>query len=223
MKNNLKFKYFDSDDFVEDSAEVIKKLIENLLKNKEKISIALSGGNSPLPIYKKLIQYNLQWDKISFFLVDERCVSNSSNQSNYGNIKKSFGNHTSLNIFPIIDESTPFIESANRYQKLILENVFIANDIPRFDLIILGMGIDGHIASLFPDTKALTEKDKFIVLNEVPQLNSKRITMTYPLIENAKKIILISKGKEKKAIILKAQNLNLPISRLLTNIDLILN
>jgi len=221
--NKINIKGIRTEDFIENSANEIKNIIEELLKEFKTISIALSGGNSPLPIYNRLSTYNLDWKRIKFFLVDERCVDANSSENNFKNIQTVFLSKIPSECFAIVHEGKSFIEDAKNYEKLIREHVKLESQFPKFDLIILGMGLDGHTASLFPNTKALDEKDKFIVLNEVSFLNTKRITMTYPLLQNAKKLILICQGKEKKEVILNAFKKELPISRLLSKIDLILN
>jgi len=196
--NKINIKGIRTEDFIENSANEIKNIIEELLKEFKTISIALSGGNSPLPIYNRLSTYNLDWKRIKFFLVDERCVSTNSLENNFKNIQTVFLSKIPSECFAMVHEGKSFIEDAKNYEKLIREHVKQENQFPKFDLIILGMGLDGHTASLFPNTKALDEKDKYIVLNEVSFLNTKRITMTYPLLQNAKKLILICQGKEKK-------------------------
>jgi len=221
--NKINIKGIRTEDFIENSANEIKNIIEELLKEFKTISIALSGGNSPLPIYNRLSIYNLDWKRIKFFLVDERCVAADSLENNFKNIQTVFLSKIPSECFAMVHEGKSFIEDAKNYEKLIREHVKLESQFPKFDLIILGMGLDGHTASLFPNTKALDEKDKFIVLNEVSFLNTKRITMTYPLLQNAKKLILICQGKEKKEVILNAFKKELPISRLLSKIDLILN
>jgi len=97
------------------------------------------------------------------------------------------------------------------------------NGYPQFDLIILGMGLDGHTASLFPKTQALSNEKDLVVLNHVPQLDAKRITMTYPLILNSKKSILLIKGEEKKIALYNAIENDLPIAKVINKIDYILN
>ena len=221
--NKINIKGIRTEDFIENSANEIKNIIEELLKEFKTISIALSGGNSPLPIYNRLSTYNLDWKRIKFFLVDERCVDANSSENNFKNIQTVFLSKIPSECFAMVHEGKSFIEDAKNYEKLIREHVKLESQFPKFDLIILGMGLDGHTASLFPNTKALDEKDKFIVLNEVSFLNTKRITMTYPLLQNPKKLILICQGKEKKEVILNAFKKELPISRLLSKIDLILN
>lgn len=179
--------------------EKLKK-IENEISGK--LNIALSGGNTPLPILEILQNEDLTWSRYNFFLVDERCVPNENPLSNFGNIRKVFFNQISSQSFPIIQDGISQKESVVVYVNEIIKQVPLnENSIPVFDLILLGMGDDGHTASLFPNTKALLEENKFVVFNEIPQLQTERITITYPVLLNSKEIIVIVKGQNKKKII----------------------
>jgi len=221
--NQMKFQKNNFEDFVNDSSELLFKTIRTLSTKNKHLNIALSGGKTPLPIYRRLSDYNLNWKNISFFLVDERCVANTHQESNFFNIKTHFFDFINSSYHKIVQENISFEKSANNYQKLITKKLTTVNNIPQFDLVVLGMGLDGHIASLFPDTKALNEKKALIVLNYIPQLNTQRITMTYPLLMNSKKIVMIIKGKGKKKVLINSLIKKLPVSVLIPKLNLILN
>ena len=214
---------FNPDEFAIESSKILKDLINSLLNEKSTISIALSGGNSPLPIYKILSTYNLDWKRIQFYLVDERCTSTNSEQSNYRNIRKCFFNAISSDSYSMVKEELSYKEAALKYEELIKSNLAQVNNLPQFDLIILGMGLDGHTASLFSHTKALSNNQDLVVLNHIPQLKADRITMTYPLILNAKKIVLIANGKAKKKVLDNLFENEHPISKIIPQIYCILN
>lgn len=204
----MKTKYYFFNKSKENSFEKFasKFLFEKLKKIENEISgklnIALSGGNTPLPILEILQNEDLTWSRYNFFLVDERCVPNENPLSNFGNIRKVFFNQISSQSFPIIQDGISQKESVVVYVNEIIKQVPLdENSIPVFDLILLGMGDDGHTASLFPNTKALLEENKFVVFNEIPQLQTERITITYPVLLNSKEIIVIVKGQNKKKII----------------------
>lgn len=181
---------------------LFKTLIKFQAENKGKINVALSGGSTPLPILKVLINKKLDWERFNFFMVDERCVSLENSFSNYGNIYKIFFNKIPSNNYSMVQEGISFNESIKKYKKDIIENVAIGeNRFPIFDLILLGMGDDGHTASLFSKTKALLEEKELVALNKIPQLNTERITLTYPVILNANEIIVMVKGENKEKII----------------------
>jgi 6-phosphogluconolactonase len=181
---------------------LLKTLIKFQKESKGKISVALSGGSTPLPILEILMTKKLDWERFNFFMVDERCVSLENSSSNYGNIYKIFFNKIQSNNYSMVQEGLSFNESIKKYKKDIIENVAIGeNGFPKFDLILLGMGDDGHTASLFPNTNALIEKNEVAVINKVPQLKTERITLTYPTILNAIEIIVMVKGENKEEII----------------------
>ncbi|WP_418645847.1 6-phosphogluconolactonase [Tenacibaculum insulae] len=205
MKNNIIY----TKDFVNYSTEYIIdffKKTKNLKKGN--INIALSGGSTPIPILINLKKKGLDWSRCNFFIVDERCVSLIDSESNYGNINNSFFRHIDANnIFSFFKEGLDYPEMINRYANEIISNVSEKkNEIPVFDLILLGMGIDGHTASLFPNTNALNNRDEIVVLNFIKKINKNRLTFTYPLILNAKKIIVFIKGKDKIEIMNKIVN-----------------
>ncbi len=222
MRNNLNFKSFKPDNFVDGSAKMLGDLIQDSLKRSGKVNVALSGGSSPLPIYSKLSTLNLDWKNIHFFMVDERCVSIEDPNSNYGNIHKSLLCKVASKSFSMVIKGWSFKECSVQYEKTIKKHVVSHNNIPQFDLIVLGMGYDGHTASLFPETSALLA-DNLVALNEVPKLSTYRITMTYKLISNSRKVVLLINDQKKKDVLMGACQNTLPISRLIPSIDLILN
>jgi 6-phosphogluconolactonase len=181
---------------------LFETLIEIEINTVGAINIALSGGNTPLPVLDLLHKMKLSWDRFNFFMVDERCVANDDPLSNFGNIQKVFFSKIVSAKFPMVQDGISYNQSIAIYKDEIIKHIPInANGFPEFDLILLGMGDDGHTASLFPKTKALLETKELVVLNEVPQLQTKRITITYPLLLNSKEIIVIVKGESKEKII----------------------
>ncbi|WP_369999087.1 6-phosphogluconolactonase [Winogradskyella sp.] len=214
---------FNSSEFTDKSTAVFESFINDLLQDKTTINIALSGGSTPLPIYKNLAHLKLPWDKINFFLVDERCVPLTDSQSNYKNIAEVLFNHIPSKAFSMVQKGKPYKESVDNYHQLLIKHLDKVNNIPQFDLMILGMGLDGHTASLFPDTKALKNMSDFVVVNRVPQLKSDRITLTYPILINSKKLILLIKGEEKRKVLERAKREELPISKVTPFLDDILN
>ena len=225
MKNkNLSIKKFKQENFIYESSIIIKDLIGALLKENHTVNIALSGGNTPLPIYKKLSEFDIiDWTRIKFFVVDERCATENSEENNFNNISKVLFNNIPSECFPMISDNLTVEDAALNYEETICQQIKNVDGIPQFHLIILGMGLDGHTASLFPKTKALGNTKDFVVLNEVPQLNTKRITMTYPLILNAKKILLLVGGEDKIKVLDSASKMNLPISKIIPSIDIVIN
>ena len=200
MKNNIL--NFCSEEFSELSSDFLSKKIKHLIAKKNTyINIALSGGSTPIPILNFLKKEEITWSRIRFFMVDERCVPLNDTLSNYSSISKIFFKDINSQNFSMVKENFSYQLLAENYELELEKLPITENGFPQFDLILLGMGEDGHTASLFPNTTALLEDKKWVVLNEVPQLKTERITLTYPVILNAKEIIVLVKGNRKKEIV----------------------
>jgi len=224
MKNNFKQNAIKEEEFDSYSAASLYHTLKTLSKNKKNISIALSGGSTPLPVLSILKEYKLNWEFFNFFMVDERNVSISSSLSNYGNIEKVFFRDVNSASHSMINDNYSIEECAINYEKLLRSKIpFGENSFPIFDLILLGIGDDGHTASLFPDTKGLNESKKVVIKNSIPQLNTDRITLTYPVILNASKIIIMAKGAAKDEILKEikmGKGDHYPIARIInSNVD----
>lgn len=163
-------------------------------------SVALSGGSTPKAIYEKLSspEYNkrLDWNKILLFWSDERCVPPDVPDSNF-NMAMHAG-FSSLpippaNIFRMPADVNDIEKGAKQYEDLILDKVPKAE----FDLVMLGMGEDGHTASLFPKTHGLHSADRLVVANYIPQKDTWRMTMTFKCINAARHIDVYVLGKNK--------------------------
>jgi 6-phosphogluconolactonase len=189
------------------AASIASTLEESVLK-KGYATLVVSGGNSPVEIFAHLNQMLISWSKITVILGDDRMLDSANSDSNDKLIRENL----------IINKA-----GAAKYLSLIDPLVTPSKLNFPFDISLLGMGLDGHTASLFPNTKALDEKEALIVLNDVPQLSTQRITMTYPLLLNSKKIVMIAKGNEKKKVLENSLKMKFPVAILIPNLDLILN
>lgn len=198
MKRILK--RFTEDTYNDSVCNEIESKLMSLLRQSDTINVALSGGNTPLPILKLLAERKMNWNKIQFYLVDERCVPYDSEQCNFMNLKRVFFDNISSRVFPMTLNDENY-EKASFIYNQVIDDLRKKNGIPQFDLILLGMGNDGHTASLFPHTKALEERNAWVVLNEVPQMESLRMTITYPVILNAQNVWVLCKGEDKNEII----------------------
>ena len=164
--------------------------------------IALSGGNTPKHLYKLLageaFRKEVRWSGLEFFFGDERAVPPDHPESNFGMAQRVLLAKVDVVAHRMMAESGSDIA----YQTLIHERVEAApNGVPVFDLILLGIGTDGHTASLFPGTTATMEMERWVVMNEVPQLNTQRMTFTFPLINAARRVWILAPGREKKEMV----------------------
>ena len=224
MKNNFQQNILSEKEFDSFSAAFLHNTLKILSENKKKISIALSGGSTPLPILGLLKDYKLNWEYFNFFMVDERNVPTSSLSSNFGNIEKVFFKNINSKSYSMKSENYSIEDCANNYEKLLCSKIPLGkNGMPIFDLILLGIGDDGHTASLFPYTKGLNESKKVVIKNSVPQLDTDRITLTYPVLLNASKIIILAKGATKNQILKEikiGKGDNYPITKIInSNVD----
>ena len=204
----------DAGELVEELAAAFYKLSERAVEERGRFTVALSGGSTPKALYERLskpdYKTKIQWDKAYFFLGDERCVAHSDPGSNFLMASNAlFDKIGPTNLFPTTDQDTNPEAAAANYEATI-QKVFElkAGEFPTFDLILLGLGPDGHTASLFPDSKALTEKKRLFVANFVEKFKSYRLTMTFPVINKAREIIFMVSGKGKADILKKVLDAN---------------
>jgi len=185
------------------SQEVTQHFIlkaNDAIKTKGRFSVALAGGSTPQKSYQLLASplnaNHVNWSKVHLFWGDERCVPPDDNESNYHMVKETLLKQIDIpasHIHRMEGELNPE-NAAHRYQNL-LKDFF--GEIPQFDLVILGMGADGHTASLFPGTEALHETSDWVSANYVDKLAAWRITLTYNIINHAHTITFVVSGANK--------------------------
>lgn len=163
--------------------------------------LSLCGGSTPAPIYRALAAWpGIDWERVMLTFGDERSVGPEDAQSNYRMVKESLLDASGIppsNVLRILGELPP-AEAAERCEAHLRKLANLAGEACFVhDLILLGMGDDGHTASLFPGTAALAERERWVVANEVPQLDTWRITFTYPLIEAAHEVLFLVNGANK--------------------------
>ena len=185
------------------TAKYFLQLADQAIKTKDLFSVALSGGNTPKAVYEILAsspyQTQIDWSKVVFFFSDERSVPADHPDSNYYNALNSGLGSLPIDkkrIFRMEAEQTPEI-MAKDYEALIEKTLKGTS----FDLVMLGMGSDGHTASLFPKTHALHSNEHNVVANFVPQLNTWRMTFTFNLINAASHIAILAFGQDKAEMI----------------------
>lgn len=155
--------------------------------------VGLCGGSTPAVFYKALARSKWPWSATQLYIGDERCVPPNHRDSNYRMIYEAF-----YPVKPVLHrwktELGDYARAATDYEHLIKRET---GDPPRFDLLLLGIGDDGHTASLFPGSPALNEETRSIVLTEIPRLKSKRLTITLPVIRRARVVWFLSRGAKK--------------------------
>jgi len=171
------------------------------IESKGVFAVALAGGSTPRQMYQALAGANLAWDRVHLFFGDERCVPPAHPGSNYRMVRESLLTKTAIpdeNVHRIQAEHPSPARAAFEYETE-MRRFFGASpvEVPRFDLVLLGLGADGHTASLFPGTSGLDERDRLVVAHWVPQLDSQRITMTLRLLNAAEAVTFLVAGEEK--------------------------
>jgi 6-phosphogluconolactonase len=192
--------------FVTDAANFIVDLARNALAERNEFRIALSGGNTPRPVYSEIarIARDLPWQRVLITFGDERCVPPDNEQSNYRMARETLflpANIPDKSVMRMRGEAEPQIAAQEYQDNVDLLATQRGEQIYRHDLILLGLGDDGHTASLFPGTAALGETTRRVVANFVPKFDRWRLTLTFPLINQARHVcFLVNAGKHAKLI-----------------------
>lgn len=162
------------------------------------MNLGLAGGSTPLSTYRSLSQLWLPWDRVDAWLTDERWVPLDHPDSNAGAAKQALFDHVPAALHPApFDEWTPD-EAAADYETTLRQVLGSdGGEGIQPDLVILGMGEDGHTASLFPDSSALTETERLYVATWVPRHSSWRLTATVPLLQAAQRLFFLVTGEHK--------------------------
>ena len=191
-------------EFGDKASSIIIECAKKGITGSGKFNLAIPGGRMPIPIFNSLKDRyknndDLDWTKFNIFWIDDRFVPHDHDDSNYKLFIDHFAQDVKdVNCFPI-PYSDDIDECAASYEKIIFENVDIdANNMPRFDLVLVGIGDDGHIASLFPNSKELQYKgDKRILTVLNPPFPHKRITFSLDMLNASKERIIGLKGSRK--------------------------
>jgi 6-phosphogluconolactonase len=192
------------DDLVYVAAEMVRAASLISIARRGAFRIALAGGSTPRPLYEVLAaDPDIDWRKWHLFWGDERPVPPIDPGSNYHMARAALLDRLEQPpglVIRISGELAPD-EAALRYEHSVRELVPYGNPttslLPRFDMILLGMGDDGHTASLFPGTPALQESERLVVANPVAKLDTTRITFTYPLLNAARRLLIMVSGAQK--------------------------
>jgi 6-phosphogluconolactonase len=214
MPRKLKIKYYveaDPTALARRAAQYFLEMASEAVQARGRARIAISGGSTPKTTFALLADRNepwrahMPWDALDLYWVDERCVPPDHADSNYRMTREAMLDHVPLKpeqIHRIEGELDP--EAAAAHYESELRNSFRLEgaETPRFDLVALGMGPDGHTASLFPHTDAIHELSRLSIANHVPQQkDSWRITLTWPVINHASSVFFLIAGSDKAAVL----------------------
>lgn len=193
----------DLDTLARCAAEEMVAVGQAALEARGRFMLALSGGNTPRPILRLLASAEMRdqfdWSKTEVFWVDERCVPPDHEDSNYGMAHEELLKHVPVGaVHRMRGEDDPE-GAATSYEKLLRERFNAgADETPIFDAMLLGMGPDGHVASLFPGTEALSETKRLVVAPYVPKLKAHRISLTFPVLRAARLALVVVCGNAKR-------------------------
>lgn len=186
----------------QDVAAACARFLATTFGSRSRTTVALSGGSTPRLLFQRLAKdyaERIDWSKIQFFWGDERCVPLDHEDSNYGMTRRLLLEHIDIpeaNVHRIKGEGVPHRE-AHRYSAEVLEFVPEENGLPAFDIVLLGMGEDGHTASIFPDQLSLLTAEAIAVPAYHPATRQPRISLSGPAISNAKHIAFLVTGAGK--------------------------
>lgn len=190
-------------------AEWFLQISSQAIADHGKCHIALAGGNTPRALYELLASEKfadrIDWQHVNFYFGDERAVPLDHEQSNFRMAHEALLDKLSIpatNVFPLIPDLENLENSAQHYEKILKRELPESDEgIPVFDLILLGMGADGHTASLFPDTDILANTENLVSKVYVEKLNAWRVSFTFPLINHAEHIAVMVVGDDKAGIL----------------------
>lgn len=184
---------------VERAYEIVVEQIKKAIAKQDRFTIALAGGSTPKPIYEALSKADLPWSKIHIFWGDERYVPASHTDSNQLMVRQAWLEKIDIpvdNIHPMNTTGEDPALDAQRHEMELREFFQVESGFPQFDLILLGMGDDGHTASLFPQTEALAVEDRLVTVGN--HHGQPRITFTVPLINQADRVVFLVAGENKR-------------------------
>jgi 6-phosphogluconolactonase len=186
------------------AAKTVVELANQAIKARGAFHLALSGGSTPKRLYQhlasKAFSDQVDWSQVHIYFGDERSVAPDHADSNYRMACEAMLKSLpipSTQVHRMRGESEDLVQAAQQYGEVLMQHLPKQDGWPVFDLVLLGMGDDGHTASLFPGTTALDEQRRPVTEVYVPQLSTWRITLTYPVINHARQVLLLVAGASK--------------------------
>jgi 6-phosphogluconolactonase len=209
MSRKLRIKYYVEADMAalaRRTAQYFVEMAAEAVDARGRVRVAISGGSTPRAVFALLADPQqkwrgaMPWDRLNLYWVDERTVPPDDPDSNYRMALEAMLSHVPLpaeQIHRMEGELEPEV-AASRYESTLRNRFRLEGaESPRFDLVQLGMGPDGHTASLFPHTAAIHEMSRLVTANHVPQLDTWRITLTWPVINHASSVFFLIAGEDK--------------------------
>jgi 6-phosphogluconolactonase len=209
MTRRLRINYYvepDAAALARRAAQYLVEMTAETVDARGHARIALSGGSTPKAAFQLLadphrrFRGSMPWDNLDLYWVDERCVPPDDPESNYRMTREALLSHVPLpaaQVHRMEGELDPEVAAA-RYESELRNSFRLEGaESPRFDLVALGMGDDGHTASLFPHTAAIHEMSRLVAANHVPQKDTWRITLTWPVINHASSVFFLIAGEDK--------------------------
>jgi len=192
--------------FVANASAFILEQAHKAIAERTEFRIALSGGNTPAPVYARIATeaYDFPWDRVRFTFGDERCVPPDDPESNFRMARENLFVPAAIpekSVMRMRGEIDPQIAAQEYEDRLNAIATERGEPVYQHDLILLGLGDDGHTASLFPGTAALGETARCVVPNFVPKLNAWRLTFTFPLINHARHILFLAGASKSSRLI----------------------
>ena len=199
----------DNDSLIEKGLQRFVELYTTATNAHGLFHVALSGGSTPANLYQALVTHisaqTIDWQKVHIYFGDERMVPADHPDSNYRMARQALLDHVAIpdtNIHPIPTDCDDFEDCAQRYTDTLMAQLPLTREgVPVFDLILLGIGPDGHTASLFPGTPILLEYKRPVAAVHVADKNSWRISLTYPVLNHARHLLVLASGAAKKQVI----------------------
>ena len=191
--------YESSEELAEAAAREFAARADEAIDERGRFAVVLAGGSTPEATYEILARDyadRIDWSNVHVFFGDERGVPPDHEDSNYRMAREALLDHVPVGSVHRMRGELPPDEAAEAYEQE-LRGFFRSEELPRFDLILLGIGGDGHTASLFPETSALEVHDRWVVANPVLKLETTRLTLTVPVINAARAVYFLVAGEGK--------------------------
>jgi 6-phosphogluconolactonase len=196
--------YADLEDLARAARAELLRRARDLVAERGRFTLALAGGSTPRRLYELLAESDLDWSRVELFFGDERCVPPDHADSNYRMAREALFDPARVpaqRVHRMRGELEPAAAAAAYEDELRAVLTPARGAVPAIDLVLLGLGDDGHTASLFPGTAALDERERWVVANRVPELDAWRLTMTYPLLNAASVVVFLVAGAAKRAAV----------------------